>query len=201
MKPAKATLGLAVLLAARVAATPARMSTMMPGSMKRVFRLAPLLGTLLLGACMTLPSGPSVLVLPGTGKGFDQFRADDYECRQYAGLQVGGTTANQAAEDSVARSAALGTVVGAVAGAAIGGQRGAGVGAGTGLAVGAMAGTGAGNTSAYVLQQRYDFAFQQCMYAKGHKIPLSGYIEPMRLSAPPAYLPPPPVDQAPPLQR
>lgn len=169
--------------------------------MKRAFRLTLLLGTLLLGACMTMPSGPSVLVLPGTGKGFDQFRADDLDCRQYASVQIGGTSPNQVAGDSVAKSAALGTVVGAVAGAAIGGQRGAGVGAGTGLAMGAMAGTGAGNTSAYGLQQRYDYAFQQCMYAKGHKIPVSGRFESTHPSAPPAYTPPPPPSQPPPPPR
>ena len=149
--------------------------------MKRAFRLAPLLGTLMLGACISMPSGPSVLVLPGTGKGFDQFRADEFDCKQYG--------------DSIVTSAALGTVVGALAGSAIGGQRGAGVGAGTGLAVGAMAGTAAGNTSAYALQQRYDYAFQQCMYAKGHKVPVSGGFESMRPSAPPAYTPPPPPSQ------
>ena len=160
--------------------------------MNRTFRIALLLGTLLLGACITTPSGPSVLVLPGTGKGFDQFRADDLDCRQYASVQVGGSTSDQIASDSVAKSAALGTVVGAVAGAAVGGQRGAAVGAGTGLAVGAMAGTGAGNTSAYGLQQRYDYAFEQCMYAKGHKIPVSGRFESIRSAAPAAYPSPPP---------
>ena len=165
--------------------------------MKRAFRLTLLLGALTLGACVTMPSGPSVMVLPGTGKGFDQFRVDEFECKQYASSQVGGDSPNQVAGDSVAKSAALGTLVGAVAGAAIGGQRGAGVGAGTGLAVGAMAGTGAGNTSAYALQQRYDHAFQQCMYAKGHKVPVSGGFDSMRPSAPPAYTPPPPPSQPP----
>lgn len=158
----------------------------------RAFRLTPLLSTLLLGACVSMPSGPSVMVLPGTGKSFDQFRADEFECKQYASSQVGEASPDQVAGDSVARSAALGTVIGAVAGAAIGGQRGAGVGAGTGLAVGAMAGTGAGNTSAYSLQQRYDYAFQQCMYAKGHRIPVSGRFDSTRPTAPPAYAPPPP---------
>ncbi|MFH1603039.1 MAG: YMGG-like glycine zipper-containing protein, partial [Pseudomonadota bacterium] len=104
--------------------------------------LALVAGTLLLFACASVPSGPGVLVLPGTGKNFDQFRADDADCRQYANLQVGGDTPNQIAGDSVAKSAALGTSVGALAGAAIGGKEGAGVGAGTGLAVGALAGTG-----------------------------------------------------------
>ena len=155
--------------------------------------LALVAGTLLLGACVSVPSGPSVLVLPGTGKNFDQFRADDADCRQYANEQVDANTPNQFAGDSVAKSAALGTAVGAVAGAAIGGQDGAGVGAGTGMAMGALAGTGAGNTSAFGLQQRYDYAFMQCIYAKGHKIPVSGRFESSRPSAsspPPPALPP-----------
>lgn len=146
---------------------------------------------LLLGACVSLPSGPSVMVLPGTGKSFDQFRADDYECRQFANFQVGGTDANQAAGESVAKSAVLGAVVGTAAGAAIGGRSGAGVGAGAGTAMGALAGTGAGDASAYGVQRRYDYAFVQCMYAKGHKVPVSGRLT----SAPPAgpsYTPPPP---------
>lgn len=155
-------------------------------------RLALTFGTLLLGACVSMPSGPSVLVLPGTGKNFAQFRNDDAACRQYAITQMGGKTPDQFAADSVAKSAALGTVVGAAAGAAIGGRNSAGVGAGTGMAMGALAGTEAGNVSAYDLQRRYDYAFMQCMYAKGHKIPVSGRFESSRPSAPGAYAPPPP---------
>lgn len=153
--------------------------------------LAVVCAVLLAGACVSVPSGPSVMVLPGSGKSFDQFRADDYDCRQFANFQVGGTDANKAAADSVAKSAAVGTVVGAAAGAALGGQNGAGAGAGAGLAVGALAGAGAGDASAYGVQRRYDYAFIQCMYAKGHKVPVSGRFT---STAPPgpAYTPPPP---------
>ena len=160
--------------------------------MNRLSRIALAAATLLLAACASVPSGPSVLVLPGTGKTFDRFRADDADCRQYASMQAGGSTADQIAGDSAAKSAFLGTVVGAAAGAAIGGQEGAGVGAGTGMAVGALAGTEAGNASAYGVQQRYDYAFMQCMYAKGHKIPVSGRFESLRPSAPAVNTPPPP---------
>jgi hypothetical protein len=134
--------------------------------------------------------------LPGTGKTFDQFQADDFDCRQYASAQLGGSTPGQISAESGVKSAAIGTAVGAVAGAAIGGQRGAGVGAGTGLAVGALAGTGAADQSAYGLQRRYDFGYLQCMYAKGHKVPVSGQFTsapgsstPQGISGPP---PPPP---------
>ena len=143
--------------------------------MKQSLRYAPLVALLALGACVTVPpSGPSMMVLPGSGKNFDQFRMNDAQCRNYASSQVGGTTAAQSAEDSGARSAALGTAIGAVAGAAIGGREGAAVGAGTGLIVGSVAGTNAGAQSARGLQQRYDYSYVQCMYANGHKVPVSG---------------------------
>lgn len=156
---------------------------------------------LLLGACATYaPTGPSTMVLPGTGKSFDQFRADDMECRQYAMLQSGGASQEQVAADSTVKSAALGTAVGAVAGAAIGGRDGAGVGAGMGLITGALAGSGAGNVSAYEMQRRYDFAYQQCMYSKGHRIPVSGRFSTPTYVSPPAAapVPPPPPPGSPP---
>jgi uncharacterized protein YcfJ len=142
-------------------------------------------------ACATAPTGPSVLVLPGTAKSFEQFRADDYECRQYAGFQVDGTTPDRAAEQSGVKSAAIGTAVGAVAGGLIGGHDGAASGAGAGLIVGALAGSGAARNSQLGAQQRYDHAFQQCMYAKGHKVPVEGYALPPR-NARRATIPPPP---------
>jgi hypothetical protein len=172
--------------------------------MNCTIRFSILAGALLLGACATVPSGPSVMALPGTGKTFDRFRADDMDCRQYADVQIGGTNANQAAGESIAKSAALGTVVGAAAGAALGGSSGAGVGAGSGLLIGTLAGTGAGDRSAYGVQRRYDYAYVQCMYAQGHKVPVSGgRFEAMRAgpSAPPApayYAPPPPPPPPPP---
>lgn len=41
-----------------------------------------LISVFLLNACSTLPSGPSVLVLPGTDKNFDQFHNDDLRCKR-----------------------------------------------------------------------------------------------------------------------
>ena len=169
--------------------------------------LLPVAALLLLGACASAPTGPSMLVLPGSGKNFDQFRADEYECRQYAQSQIGGTTAEEASTDSGVKSAVIGTAVGAVAGAIIGGHRGAAAGAGTGLIVGSVAGAGAAHGSAYTLQQRYDIGYQQCMYAKGHQVPVSGRFDNTRRSsgtyaAPPqppgASIPPPPPGAPPP---
>ncbi len=161
--------------------------------MPTVFRLGICLTPLMLGACTVMPPGPSALVLPGTGKSFDQFRSDDFSCRSYAQSQIGGNTAQQASLDSGIRSAALGTALGAVAGAAIDGGHGAGVGAGTGLVIGALAGADAGRGSAYGLQRRYDNAYQQCMYAQGHRVPgvapFSGV--PANAGYPPPNMPPP----------
>jgi len=165
--------------------------------MLRSVRLAPWAILVFAGACTTMPTGPSVLVLPGTGKSFDQFRADDTECKLFADGQIGGSSAAQAATDSTMRSAALGTAVGAAAGAAIGGRSGAGVGAGTGLVAGTVAGAGAGDLSGYALQQRYDFGYQQCMYAKGNRIPVSGRL---MSPAPPAAITSPPPPPSPPSQ-
>lgn len=154
-----------------------------------------LLAVLALGACVSVPSGPSRMSLPGTGKSFDQFRLDDGECRQYASSQVGGSTPDQAAVDSGVKSAAVGTAVGAVAGAAIGGSHGAGVGAGVGLLGGSLAGSGAANASSYTLQRRYDAGYTQCMYAKGHRVPVSGRFASAN-ERPRNYTPPPPPPSA-----
>jgi hypothetical protein len=168
--------------------------------MKRV--LAPLAAAVLAGCATPPPSGPSVMVLPGSAKSFDEFRFDDHECRQYAASQVGGETPRDAAIDSGVASAAVGTAVGAAAGGLMGGNTGAGVGAGVGLAAGALAGTGAASSSSYSLQRRYDVGYQQCMYAKGHQIPMaaSRYTprRPAAASRNAAPPPPPPPGTPPP---
>jgi hypothetical protein len=97
-------------------------------TMKKIHATFGAVAILVLGGCTSIPTGPSKLALPGTGKTFEQFRFDDAECQRYAFQQIGGTTAEKAASDATVRSAALGTAVGAVAGAAIGGKSGAGVG-------------------------------------------------------------------------
>jgi len=165
-------------------------------------RFAMLGAAALLGACTVMPTGPSVMALPGAGKSFDQFRADDAACRQFAFQQVGGVTTNQAAATSAIGSAAVGTALGAAAGAAIGGGRGAAIGAGAGLVGGSAVGLGQAQGSSYDVQRRYDEAYMQCMYAAGHRIPAPpGMIstQPQRYAPPPGgYAPPPPGYYAPP---
>lgn len=160
---------------------------------KRVIPVA--FAALLLGACATIPTGPSVLVLPGSGRNFDQFRLDESDCRSYAYQQIGGVTAEQAQIDSGVRSAVVGTVVGAAAGAAIGGGRGAGIGAGSGLLVGSLAGSEAARGSAWGAQGRYDNAYVQCMYAKGHRVPVSGRYSTDAPRQQRYYPPPPPPER------
>lgn len=162
--------------------------------MNKKLLLLPL--ALSLAACTTpMPSGPSVMVLPGANKNFDQFRLDDMDCRNFAQASIGNTTTGAASDESGVRSAALGTVLGTVAGAAVNGSRGAAVGAGTGMAMGGLAGVNAGQSSARGVQQRYDVGYQQCMYSKGHKIPgtVGMMAAPRYQSAPSqSYVTPPP---------
>ncbi len=169
--------------------------------MLHLIKRSSMLGLLALSACVSIPTGPSMMALPGTGKNFDQFRMDDGDCRRYSYAQIGGNTPENAAVNSGMKSAALGTLIGAAAGAAIGGGQGAAVGAGVGLAGGALAGTGAADQSAYGMQRRYDVAYTQCMYSKGHKVPITGrFVSPtdnVGISSG-AITPPPPRTQPPP---
>src|ERR671922_1739745 len=115
-----------------------------------------------LSACTTIPTGPNVMVLPGAGKPFEQFQADDAVCRHYA-QQQSGASPGQSSTYSTLSGAALGTLLGAGAGAAIGAAAGradvgAAVGAGTGLLVGTAAGAESGAAAAGALQWRGDVA-------------------------------------------
>jgi hypothetical protein len=156
-----------------------------------------------MAGCASIPSGPDVMALPGTGMSFEQFRADDYACQGYARQATGLPPTQQAATDSAVNSGAVGTAVGAAAGALIGaasGNVGAGaaIGAGGGLLVGSAAGTDAYGGTAYNVQQRYDNAYVQCMYAKGHQVPVPANVaEQQRLNAAPTPAVPYPGTPAP----
>jgi len=156
-----------------------------------------------LAACATVPTGPSVMSLPGTGKSFEQFRIDDAQCRQFAYEHVGGVTGQQAAQQSAVSSAIVGTALGAAAGAAIGsatGDMGAGaaIGAGSGLLLGSAQGSGYASGSYYAAQRQYDNAYLQCMYAKGNRIPVYGRFTSPTHSQQPRLVPPPPANYPPP---
>ena len=177
---------------------PDRLATR-PALAQQMKKLA-LVGTLLLAACATpSPTGPSILVLPGTGKTFDSFRADDNDCRVYAYNQIGGPGASSESKDKAVNSALVGTAIGTAAGALIGGGQGAAVGAGVGLAGGAAVGSDQSASTSGSQQRRYDNAFTQCMYAKGHRVPVAGRYSDARATSGPgntqqqaARQPPPP---------
>ncbi len=160
-------------------------------------------------ACVTVPTGPSVMVLPGTGKNFEQFQFDDATCRQWASQQT-GTTTSEASTSSTVAGAGIGTLLGAAAGAAIGAAAGSpGTGAAVGAGVGLLGGTAVGannaNASYRTVQRRYDASYMQCMYAKGHQIPVARGSQPAysapattpRPASPPPPPPPPPATSSP----
>jgi hypothetical protein len=156
------------------------------------------LGVAAVGAgCVSVPTGPSTTALPGTGKPFEQFRADDGSCRQYAYELVGGRTAENAQVDSGVRSTVAGAAIGALIGGAVGGGHGAAVGAGVGGGAGALAGIGAADASGYATQRRYDSAYTQCMYSRGHRVAVNGGYG-YRHAAAAGYYPPPTTTYAPP---
>ncbi len=144
-----------------------------------------------LGGCATMPTGPTVRVMPGPGKPFDVFVEEDYLCRQWAQQQIGGVSPSETANQNLTSGAVLGTLLGAATGAAIGsttGDAGAGaaIGAGAGLLMGTSMASGPASASGWELQRQYDIAYQQCMYAKGNEVP--GVVK----RQPQTYTPPPP---------
>jgi hypothetical protein len=141
--------------------------------------------------CATVPTGPSVRVLPAPGKSFEQFMAEDDVCRQWASRQL-GQSPQETANESTARSAVVGTAIGAGAGALLGAAAGnpaagAAIGGGSGLLLGTASGAGAGEARGMDAQRRYDNTYVQCMYAKGNQIPGT-----IRRARPSRSVPPPP---------
>ncbi|HUI46047.1 MAG TPA: YMGG-like glycine zipper-containing protein [Nitrospirota bacterium] len=155
---------------------------------------------LVVGGCATMPTGPSVMVMPPPGKPFDVFQAEDITCRQWARQQI-GLSPQDTLNQNTATGAVIGTGLGAALGAAIGAASassgaGAAIGAASGLLVGTMAGANAGQVSGWEAQRRYDIAYQQCMYANGNMVPaVRQYYRVQRMPPPP---PPASMESAPP---
>lgn len=170
---------------------------------KRIKRDITLVAILMLSGCATMPTGPSVLILPAPGKPIETFYNEDMICRQWAGERI-GISAQDTANRNTVTGAAVGTAIGAGAGALLGaasGHTGAGaaIGAGSGLLIGSATGANAGQEYGYEAQQRYDYAYVQCMYSKGNQIPdrvhryrirrVTPPPMPDRYSVPPDYVP------------
>jgi hypothetical protein len=154
--------------------------------------LVELVAVVAFAGCASMPTGPSVMVLPPPGKPFEQFQADDFACRQWAFQQAGGDPA-AIANQNMAGAAVAGTAIGAGLGAAIGAASGnpgtgAAIGAASGLLGGTAVGANAGYASGWEMQRRYDIGYQQCMYAKGNQIPGVVHSPSRRYNVPP---PPP----------
>src|SRR5260370_37541650 len=60
---------------------------------RRTSLVAALALTLVLDACASLPTGPSMMALPGTGKSFADFQRDDETCRGLAEREIGASPA------------------------------------------------------------------------------------------------------------
>jgi hypothetical protein len=123
-----------------------------------------LAAALLAGACATVPAGnaPSVAVLPGGGKDMASFNKDDIACRGDAharandntplptAMGLGGRTEVASTRGRLALRDSTDTTTGSVYG-----------------------GAPAANAGTFTVQQRYDTAYVQCMFSKGHKIPVN----------------------------
>jgi uncharacterized protein YcfJ len=149
----------------------------------------------LLNACASPPMGPTVAVMPAAGKPFELFQTDDAACRQWADQATRGQA--EATNNRAVGTAVIGTVLGAGLGAAIGGGRGAGIGAASGAVLGTGFGANKSQWSQLGIQQQYNVAYEQCMYARGNQVP--GYqqvqgapIAPTPPGAAPPLPPPPP---------
>jgi uncharacterized protein YcfJ len=141
---------------------------------------------MLLEGCAATPMGPTVAVMPSPNKPFQAFQEDQAYCKQFAEQQVAGQAENQ--NQRAVGVAVVGTVLGAGLGAAVGGGRGAGIGAASGALVGTGIGAGNSQGGQFTIQQQYDNAFSQCMYAKGNQVP--GF-QPVAFAPPPPPPPPP----------
>jgi hypothetical protein len=138
---------------------------------------------LVLGGCAVQPpTAPTVMALPPPGKSLAAFQQDDYACRNFAQQRTSYAAANVNSTNPTANGAVLGTLAGAALGAGLGAVAGnAGAGAAICGATGLIGGTSVGANRAagsqYSLQQQYDIAYTQCMYAHGDSVrsPPPGY--------------------------
>jgi hypothetical protein len=155
----------------------------------------------LLSGCATMPTGPSVMAWPGPGMTFEVFQGDDAVCRQWAEGQAGGSP-DEVANDTLGTGMAVGAVAGAAVGAMVGAASGnaaagAAIGAGTGLAGGAIVASGPANAAGMETQRRYDMAYEQCMFAKGHDTQNLRHAAAPAAGVPTRRPPPPPASSAP----
>lgn len=168
--------------------------------MSRVFKTIAVTSTitLILSGCVGVPTRSNVMAMPGSGKNYNQFRLDDATCQRYAQERV-GPYAPQAVADNATGTAVSGTLIGATIGALIGAAsgragEGAAIGAGGGLLIGSSVASDSAARDSAGIQREYNTVYTQCMYAKGHRVPVSANFSPpvrRQQAVPPDYYPPP----------
>lgn len=163
--------------------------------MKRVHvRLGGVMATVIaLSACAPTVMTPTIPVMPGANKPFDQFAADQQTCQAYANSQTAPMAAQ--ANNQAAGGALLTTVLGAGLGAAFGGGRGAAIGAASGAVVGTSMAARNSSMAGMGIQQQYDIFYAQCMSARGNQVPgfaPNQYALPPYPGTAPGAPPPPP---------
>ncbi len=122
-----------------------------------------------LTACAPTVMAPTVPVMPGQNKPFDQFAADQQTCQGYANSQTAPLAAQ--ANNQAVGTALLTTALGAGLGAAVGGGRGAAIGAASGAVIGTGMGAQGSSFAGMSIQQQFDAYYAQCMSARGNQVP------------------------------
>jgi uncharacterized protein YcfJ len=128
-----------------------------------------LVAVIALTACAPTVMAPTVPVMPGANKPFEQFAADQQTCQAYANSQTAPLAAQ--ANNQAVGTALLTTALGAGLGAAVGGGRGAAIGAASGAVLGGAAGAQGSSFAGMSIQQQFDVYYSQCMYARGNQVP------------------------------
>ena len=149
-----------------------------------------MIAAIALTGCAPTVMAPTVPVMPGPNKPFDQFTADQQICQNYANAQTAPLSAQ--ANNQALGGALLTTALGAGLGAAVGGGRGAAIGAASGALVGGAAGAQGSSIAGMNIRQQFNIFYSQCMFARGNQVP--GF-SPNQYSLPPypgAGGPPPP---------
>jgi uncharacterized protein YcfJ len=122
-----------------------------------------------LAACAPTVMAPTVPVMPGANKSFEQFAFEQQTCQAYANSQTAPLAAQ--ANNQAIGGALITTALGAGLGAAIGGGQGAAIGAASGALFGGAAGAHGSSFAGMSIQQQYDIYYAQCMQAHGNQVP------------------------------
>lgn len=128
----------------------------------KFFLIAIVLSTLVLAGCYS-QGGYVPTIDPYNDPNAYRINQDIEDCRQLAQQSSGGSTVKETAVGT-----GVGALIGAAAGAAIGAATGN---AGKGAAIGAAAGGfGGGAKQGFQNEDRYRYAYNQCLAGRGHNV-------------------------------